>query len=198
MPVWLLKSVDYYRLGASLLNHLQPVLLLVLRLHFGYQFSKGGWGKLANLQSTSEFFAGLGIPAPGINAVMAGMTELVGGACLLLGLFSRVSTIPLIGTMLVAYVTAHPDELRALFGNTNLFLKAPPFLFLLTSVLVLLFGPGCFSVDWCLARFLDRQTTIGTGMSAATPPPTMSADDMMSGASPMRPPLTADMKPGSR
>lgn len=198
MPLWILKLVDYYRLGALLLNRLQPILLLILRLYFGYQFSKGGWGKLANLPSTTEFFAGLGIPAPGINAVMAGMTELVGGGCLLLGLFSRVSTIPLIGTMVVAYATAHPDELRALFGNTNLFLKAPPFLFLLTSILVLLFGPGCFSVDWCLNYYLGRRTMAGTGMSGATPPLLMSTEDMPKGVTSKGFPVSGDMKPRSR
>jgi hypothetical protein len=63
----------------------------------------------------------------------------------------------LIGTMLVAYLTAHTEPLYALWGNTPLFFKAPPFPYLFTCLVVLLFGPGLFSVDGIINRLLERR-----------------------------------------
>jgi putative oxidoreductase len=144
----------WYAAEIGYLSYLQPVFLLMIRLYIGWGFFKAGKGKLLNIESTVEFFRGLDIPMPALNAYLAGTTECFGGLCLLLGVASRVVPIPLVFTMLVAYATAHTEEFHALWGNPNLFLKAPPFLFLLTAIIVLLFGPGVFSVDgllqWCL------------------------------------------------
>src|SRR5262249_35284998 len=90
---------------------------------------------------------------------LAGTTESVGGLLLLLGVASRVVTIPLIVTMLVAYATAHADVVHALWSNPNLFVKAPPFLYLLTALLVLCFGPGLLSIDGLVKWRLDREGT---------------------------------------
>jgi putative oxidoreductase len=76
---------------------------------------------------------------------------------LLLGAASRIITIPLIFTMLVAYATAHSEQLHAFWSNTPQFFKAPPFPYLYTIIVVLLFGPGRFSVDAVLKWYLDRQ-----------------------------------------
>ena len=59
-------------------------------------------------------------------------------------------SLPLIGTMIVAYLTAHSDEVTDLYT----FVTAPPFLNLFTCLLVLVFGPGRFSVDYLVDRFL--------------------------------------------
>jgi putative oxidoreductase len=127
--------------------HLQSPLLLVIRLYWGWSFAQTGWGKLMNLDRTANFFADLNIPLPKLNALMAGATECFGGALLALGLFARPVAIPLTFTMLVAYGTAHREELGALFRETDKFTEAAPFLFLLASVIVLAFGPGKLSLD---------------------------------------------------
>jgi putative oxidoreductase len=146
----------WYAAEITCLSYLQPVFLLMIRLFIGWGFFKAGKGKLLNIESTVEFFRGLDIPMPTLNAYLSGTTECFGGLFLLLGVASRVVPIPLIFTMLVAYATAHTEEFHALWGNPNLFLKAPPFLFLLTAIIVLLFGPGVFSIDgllqWCQGR----------------------------------------------
>lgn len=136
----------------GLAAHLQSPLLLVIRLYWGVSFAQTGWGKLMNLDRTAGFFADLGIPMPKLNAIMAAATECGGGVLLALGLFARPASVPLIFTMLVAYGTAHREELGAIFSDTDKFLGAAPFLFLLASLLVLAFGPGKFSVDHLLAR----------------------------------------------
>lgn len=139
------------------LSYFQPVLLLLLRLLFGWGFFKAGLGKLQNIDNTADYFNGLGIPLPTLNAYLAGATECFGGILLALGVGSRVVTIPLIFTMVVAYLTQHIDELQSLWTvpsgasyNPAPFVKAAPFPYLLTSLLVLLFGPGGLSVDGLL------------------------------------------------
>lgn len=131
---------------------IQSPLLLVIRLYWGISFAQTGWGKFMNLDRTAGFFADLGIPMPKLNAIMAASTELGGGVLLALGLFARPASVPLIITMLVAYGTAHREELGAIFSDTDKFLGAAPFLFLLASLIVLAFGPGKLSADHLLGR----------------------------------------------
>jgi uncharacterized membrane protein YphA (DoxX/SURF4 family) len=50
---------------------------------------------------------GLGLPFPDLLAFLAGWTEFLGGWLLLLGLFTRLVSIPLIFTMLVAITSVH-------------------------------------------------------------------------------------------
>ncbi|HLP26172.1 MAG TPA: DoxX family protein [Acidobacteriota bacterium] len=130
-----------------LASSLQTPLLFVLRVYWGWSFAQTGWGKLMHLDRTAEFFASLNLPMPKLNAIAAGATECVGGALLALGLFARPASVPLIVTMLVAYVTADRDALQALFSDPDKFFSAAPFLFLFASLLVLAFGPGKWSLD---------------------------------------------------
>lgn len=134
------------------LNRMQCLLLLALRLYFGITLAFAGLGKLNNLERTVGFFEKLAIPAPYWNAIAAGSIELICGALLALGLFSRIAAIPVIIVMCVAYCTAHPEELGLLFAEPSKFLAAPPFLYLLTALLVLLFGPGRISLDFLCKR----------------------------------------------
>jgi len=135
---------------------LRSPLLLVLRVYWGWQFVQTGWGKLMHLDRTTSFFASLGIPAPHLNAIMAGGTECLGGCMLVVGLCSRVASVPLIATMAVAYVTAEHEALAAIISDPDKFTSAAPFLFLLTAVIVLAFGPGFFSID----RLLNRKQLV--------------------------------------
>jgi putative oxidoreductase len=130
----------------------QSVFLLAVRLFWGWQFFLAGKGKLMNPGGTTEFFSGLGIPFPGASALLAGAAECFGGLLLIAGLASRFTALPLLVTMGVAYATAHREELAAIFSDPDQFTGAPPFLFLLAVVMVLLFGPGKLSLDYLLAR----------------------------------------------
>ncbi|MBI4404719.1 MAG: DoxX family protein [Deltaproteobacteria bacterium] len=139
------------------LASLQSPFLLVIRLYWGWQFIITGKGKLENIPKIIEFFKSLGIPLAGLNAYLVGTTELVGGSLLLLGLGARLTAIPLIIAMTVAYLTADLDATKALFSEPNLFAQAAPFPFLMTSLIVLIFGPGMFSVDTLIGRILKRK-----------------------------------------
>ena len=149
--------VTTYNLWVKAVSCLQSPLLLAMRLYWGWQFFQTGKGKLMNLDRTTNFFQSLNIPHPHLNAVMAGSAECFGGLCLLLGLGSRVLTIPLIFTMIIAYVTAESDALHAIFSDPDKFVTATPFEFMLTAIIVLVFGPGKFSLDYLIARLWFRK-----------------------------------------
>lgn len=140
----------WYGLATAALDRVKDALFLVLRLYFGYRLVLSGWGKLANPTETADYFRELEIPAPELNAVMAGTSELLGGLFLALGLAARLAALPVIGTMLVAYMTAHKEQWEALWTNTPQFFKAPPFAYLFTALVVLVCGPGRFSVDFLI------------------------------------------------
>ncbi len=135
------------------LKKLQSPLLLLIRLYWGWGFFETGKGKLLHLASTANYFNELGIPWPKFNAEMAGTTECVGGLFLLLGLFSRLASIPLTCTMIVAYLTAHLDTLKTIFQSPESFTSAQAFPFLLACLIILAFGPGKFSVDWLVDKY---------------------------------------------
>jgi putative oxidoreductase len=146
-----------YRLWVAIVSKLQSPFLLIIRLYWGWQFFLTGKGKLINLDRTANFFAGLHIPMPKVSAILAGSTECFGGLLLLLGLGSRIVTVPLSFTMIIAYATADSDKLKGIFNNPDAFVTAAPFLFMLTAIIVLIFGPGIFSLDAIIARMRGQK-----------------------------------------
>jgi putative oxidoreductase len=143
----------------ALAANLQSPLLLIIRLWWGIAFAQTGWGKLMNLDRTAEFFESLAIPLPKLNAILAASTETLGGVLLALGLLARPAAVPLVFTMVVAYATAHREELMAITSDPDQFLGAAPFLFLLAALVVLAFGPGKLSVDALLQRKMTQGGT---------------------------------------
>jgi uncharacterized membrane protein YphA (DoxX/SURF4 family) len=93
------------------LKHLDGLAPLALRLYLVPVFWMAGTQKIANIDSTIEWFGnpdwGLGLPAPELLAYLAAYTEAVGALLLLLGLATRWISIPLIVTMLVAIFAVH-------------------------------------------------------------------------------------------
>lgn len=122
---------------------LQSPVLLVLRLVFGGTLLTIGLNKLMTLDTVASTFEQLAIPFPKISALLAGLSEFLGGLLWVLGLFTRLISIPVAFTMIVAYITAHPTSLNSLQG----FIAEGAFLYLLMSILFMAFGAGRFSLD---------------------------------------------------
>src|SRR5271156_1750111 len=83
----------------SLTRALDGVAPLLARLTLGITFVGTGWGKLHHLEKVTAYFTELGLPAPHFQATLVGSTELVGGALVLLGIGSRLASLPLLFTM---------------------------------------------------------------------------------------------------
>ncbi|SNY54042.1 putative oxidoreductase [Arsukibacterium tuosuense] len=84
---------------------------LLLRLILAPVLIQAGWNKFSHFADTVAWFGnsdwGLGLPLPWLLASLAIAAELVGGVMLLLGLLTRLVTIPLLVTMLVAIFAVH-------------------------------------------------------------------------------------------
>jgi putative oxidoreductase len=128
-------------------DYLQHPFLLFVRLYWGIQLMQSGWGKLHNLDKVTDFFTSLGLPAPGFMATAISCLEFFGGFLLAVGLFSRLISLVLTINMLAAYITADKEALHSIFSDPDKFTAAAPYVFLIASLIVFLFGPGVFSLD---------------------------------------------------
>lgn len=137
-------------------NCLQSPFLLFIRLYWGWQMFQAGLGKLGNIGHVIQLFQSLQIPLPGANAWLVSIVETIGGLMLLLGLGARFAAFALAFDMVIAYITADRGALLSMFSDSTEFVQATPFPFLLVSLTVLAFGPGRFSVDYLIGRYISR------------------------------------------
>lgn len=89
--------------------------LVILRVVTGLIFLLSGLGKFGviganNLQGVEGYFTSLGIPLPGVSALLVATVETLGGLALILGLGTRIAAVLLAITMVVAIVTAKLPE----------------------------------------------------------------------------------------
>ena len=158
--------VNFVRRGYELLvaggNLLQSPLLLFLRAYFFWQLFMTGQGHLAHIGKVADFFVSLGIPFPTLNAYLSSTVEFFGSLLLIIGLASRLSAVPVAVTMAVAYLTADLEAVTSFFSDPDKFVKADPFPYFICALIVLVFGPGRFSVDalikWKLGELRRRGT----------------------------------------
>ncbi len=134
------------------LAKLKGVALLLGRLAVGLVFLSTGWGKVHNVEKVTEFFTSLHIPMPGLNAVVVGWSELLCGAALVIGLFTRLATIPLMVSMIVAIITAKRGDIHGFFD----LIAFEETTYLLLLVMIAILGPGSISVDHVLAKKYGR------------------------------------------
>jgi putative oxidoreductase len=138
-------------------NTLKSPLLLALRLYFFWQLFLTGQGKLSNIGKVSEFFNSLHIPLPTLNAYFIGSLECFGSLLLIIGLGSRLLSLLIVISMTVAYLAADFEAVSNIFSDPDKFVKGDPFPFLFTALIVLVFGPGLFSIDALIERILRRR-----------------------------------------
>jgi putative oxidoreductase len=115
--------------------------LLILRVTFGaFMIINHGWGKLMKFFADAPLKFGdpLGVGVT-TSLSLAVFAEVFCAALLVIGLFTRWATIPLIITMAVAAFVVHAGDS---FKEIE---KA--LLFLLAYVSILLAGPGTYSLD---------------------------------------------------
>ena len=123
----------------SFLSSWAPRLLSLLRIMTAFTFMQHGSAKLLGFPKV-EMFANLQFAS--IYGA-AGVLELVGGALLLIGLFTRPVAFVLSGMMAVAYFMSHTNPFFSpmLNGGEAAYLFCFVFLYIAAA------GPGPWSVD---------------------------------------------------
>ncbi|MGH9773123.1 MAG: DoxX family protein [Candidatus Acidiferrales bacterium] len=141
------RPASAYELLPQIGNKLQSLLLLFVRVYWGWQFIQTGSGKLSHLPKVTHYFATLGMPSPHVAAVFVSWLELIGGILLILGLASRLISVALFIDMIVAYVTADRGALLSFTSDPGKFYTADEYTFLFAAAMVFVFGPGLFAID---------------------------------------------------
>jgi putative oxidoreductase len=134
-------------------GHLTWLAPLFARITVGWVFLWSGWGKLNDLPTVIENFAGWHIPAPHLLAPFVSGVEFFGGLFLLLGFMTRISAGALGITMIVAIRSAKwadVDSLETLLGFDETEYLA---LFLWLAIA----GAGALSVDRWLEGWFQRR-----------------------------------------
>ncbi|GIU29131.1 DoxX family protein [Shewanella schlegeliana] len=109
-----MQIVNLYQKFLSLLKHGEGIAPLALRLYLAPVLMQAGYNKLSNFSDTAAWFGnpdwGLGLPFPEVMVALAAGTEFFGGALLVVGLATRLVSIPLAFTMLVAAFSVHIEN----------------------------------------------------------------------------------------
>ena len=118
---------------------------LLIRLGVGVVFAVHGWQKFSDgVGNFAGFLESLDVPLSDIVAWLQVVAEGVGGVLLVLGLFTRLATLPLIATMVGAILLVKVDVGFVEPDATGAELDVA----LLAGLLGLLFlGPGRYSLD---------------------------------------------------
>jgi putative oxidoreductase len=129
---------------------------LLFRLILAYGFYEPAMMKLNDIHATGEWFEGLGLPTPYMQAYLATYTECLGVILLILGLGTRIITIPLIVTMLVAIKTVHWHNGFPAGDNGY----EIPLYYILMLLSLLFTGAGKVSVDYLIGRKFSANKTV--------------------------------------
>lgn len=130
------------------LFRLQPLdtdlAALFLRLIFGGLFIFHGYSKISAYDQILPMFGDIiGIGAKlSFNLVI--FAEFFCGILVTIGLLTRLSVIPILITMIVAYFIAHAKD--------EFVMKQVPFILMLLSLVVFILGSGKYSVDRLLFK----------------------------------------------
>lgn len=142
-----MKKLTSILFSVSKTSNLQSLAILLMRLVLGGMMLTHGWAKLSNFETLSTTFPdpiGFGSNVALILIISA---EFGCSILLILGIFSRLATIPLIIGMFVAGVLANAD---VTFQE-----KEPALLYMSMYVVLLLLGPGKYALDAFIRKKLS-------------------------------------------
>jgi putative oxidoreductase len=123
--------------------------ILLIRLVIGLTFMGHGTQKLFGwfggygIKGTGGFFESVGIKPGEKMALLAGLTELIGGALFAIGLFTPLAGLMIAGTMVIAIFKVHGPNGYWITQNGyeyNLVL-------LVVALAITIMGAGSYSVD---------------------------------------------------
>lgn len=148
-----MKISEIYSRYESFVSKLKDIPLLFMRLILAYGFYEPAKMKWSHINSVIEWFGSLGIPAPAFNAYLSASTEVIGIVLLVLGLGTRVISIPLIVVLLVAIKTVH--WVHGFEAGQNGY--EIPLYYIIMLIALITFGSGRFSVDRLIKAMRNKK-----------------------------------------
>ena len=122
--------------------------LLLLRLSIGTMLIHHGYEKTADIENFADAFVRpIGIPFPILASYIAAYSEIYGSWLLIVGLFTRIAALSIIGTIGVAIYHA------IITSGFNIYLLELLVLYMGGALCILLLGGGDFSTDRLLKKF---------------------------------------------
>ena len=122
--------------------------VLLIRILVGWVFVSEGIQKFVfPAQLGVGRFEKIGIPSPHVMAPFVGSVEIVCGSLLLIGLFTRIAVVPLLGVILVAIATTKLPMIAKTGVWSMLHEARADFSMLLGLVFLLITGAGTLSLD---------------------------------------------------
>ncbi|NYD55868.1 putative oxidoreductase [Nocardioides marinisabuli] len=151
-------------LGTSFLGRGSDLGPLLLRLGVGFVFAVHGWRKIdGGVSNFAPVLEAQSVPAPEVVAWLMTIAEGLGGLALIVGVFTRLVTLPLIAIMVGALVLVKSEIGFIVADAPGGELDTA----LLAGLLCLLFiGPGRLSVDGLLG--METATAPVSGRARAT------------------------------
>ena len=122
---------------------LRDIPLLLFRLILALGFYEPAIMKVKNLSGVAEWFGSMNYPLPMISASLSMLTEVSGIILLVLGLGTRLISIPMMFIMVIATLTVHLSN--GFPAGDNGF-EIPLYYFVMLFALVI-YGSGKYSLD---------------------------------------------------
>lgn len=132
----------FFLFGTPVKGRIDSLALLLMRVLAGGLMMLHGIEKLQNFEALAPHFLdpiGLGSKLTLLGAIS---TELFISLLVVIGLFTRLALLPLIGLMSVAFFIVHANDPFAV--------KELALLYLGIYVILFIFGPGKYSIDRAL------------------------------------------------
>ena len=133
----MLKQIDRH------LTAHNDIVLLIARLLIAALFVIAGYNAFKSLGQMTGYFGRLGIPVPGIMTPFVAGFEIVVGALVAIGLFTRPASLALAILVVFAALIAHTNFADG--NQVNHFLKCLGIIGGCLALMVV--GPGAYSVD---------------------------------------------------
>ena len=122
--------------------------LLILRISIGTMLIHHGYEKTADIENFADAFVRpIGIPFPILASYIAAYSEIYGSWLLIAGLFTRLASLSIVGTIGVAIYHA------IVTAGFNIYLLELLILYMGGALCILLIGGGDFSIDKLLKKF---------------------------------------------
>ena len=144
-----MRFILFFHKALQTLKDFDFIGILLLRLYLSQVFWFAGKGKITNFNQFSEWLDSLGFPFPDIFTWLVIATEAGGALFLLVGLFVRWVTIPMLVTMAVAIFMVHWDNGWARESNG---IEMAVTYSIMLIILLLSGGGKFFSLDYWIAR----------------------------------------------